>query len=432
MSYPEDFIFGGLKNVDLSVEALRINDDEEMADDDLWSGSDVESELDAFGIDAADQWNDDPLPAATRQEIDQMFEASVSPLLSLPSTPIHKLQVHLSEKEPTDYILTDRGPVWDCVQPPDAAANHRKFRSRCHPGSGRWFVESATFRQWLNGDEMTLCIEGPSGYGKSVLCSTLIDAACSYLESRPQHGLAYFYWNPEHLSPRPGAALVASLLWQLAAQEKKVQDIIPRVQVSDLRDLDKILLECLKNALVHFKHTYVFVDATDLDDSSRDAIYTAITNLQRMPRISLLVTSEERVNAHEYLPSLLERCWIVGLNASNEAHIMELYAVIKSGWYQGNQQTMVAARIEAVQPWFCWPHGTKFRTRQELVNHMCTEHLPDKKPYVLPVPENQGTVLTTATEHEERSHRIRHAEMHPMLIRRRNNSSSEHIKAVQS
>jgi len=401
VSYPEDFIFGGLKNVDLSVEALRINNDEEMADDDLWSGSDVESELDAFGIDGADQWNDDPLPAATRQEIDQMFEASVSRPLSLPSTPTHKLQVHLSD-EPTDYILTMRGPVWDSLQPPDAAADHRKFRSRCHPGSGRWFVESATFRQWLNGDEMTLCIEGPSGYGKSVLCSTLIDAACSYLKSRPQHGLAYFYWNSEDLSPLPGAALVASLLWQLAAQEKKVQDILPRVKLSDLRNPDKAL-ECLKNALVHFKHTYVFVDATDFDDfstddffrdgflrdlDSRDAIYTAITNLQKMPCISLLVTSRERVNAYKYLPSLLARCRVVGLDASNEAHIMELYAVIKLGWYQGNQRTMVAAMIEEVQPCFCGRHGTKFRTRQELVSHICTEHLPAKRPYVLPVPEN--------------------------------------------
>ncbi|KAK5329137.1 hypothetical protein LTR70_000974 [Exophiala xenobiotica] len=69
-NYPEGFSFGGLKNVDLSVEALRINNEEETANVDLSLGSDDESELYALDHDEVDQRNVDLLSAADRQEID--------------------------------------------------------------------------------------------------------------------------------------------------------------------------------------------------------------------------------------------------------------------------------------------------------------------------------------------------------------------------
>jgi len=136
-----------LKNVDLSIEALRINNDEETANDYLSFGSDDESDLYALDPDEVDQRNVDLLSAADRQAIDQMFAAVCSqptmpsppqpspPQPSLPLSPTHELHV---DPPPgggaTDYATTDRESVWDWAdwpRAPDLTVNHhRMFRQR--------------------------------------------------------------------------------------------------------------------------------------------------------------------------------------------------------------------------------------------------------------------------------------------------------------
>ncbi|KAK7052771.1 ANK-REP-region domain-containing protein [Favolaschia claudopus] len=81
-------------------------------------------------------------------------------------------------------------------------------------GTGKWFLSSPEFTNWISNSEKALWCEGPPGAGKTVLSSLVV----KHIEDKVQTskiGLAYIYINHKELGSQSPTALFASLCKQL-------------------------------------------------------------------------------------------------------------------------------------------------------------------------------------------------------------------------
>ncbi|KAK3994478.1 ankyrin repeat-containing domain protein [Cladorrhinum sp. PSN332] len=56
----------------------------------------------------------------------------------------------------------------------DASTNYNQARAKCHPATGKWFLDSKEFSEWKGGSRRCLWLHGFAGCGKTVLSSTIV------------------------------------------------------------------------------------------------------------------------------------------------------------------------------------------------------------------------------------------------------------------
>ncbi|KAK1600133.1 uncharacterized protein LY79DRAFT_585725 [Colletotrichum navitas] len=96
---------------------------------------------------------------------------------------------------------------------PDPSTNAALARARKHPGTGTWFLESATFRDWVAGKRQHLWLYGHAGCGKTVLSTTILDHLRETGETSADLTLEFFFdFN------NTGNQTLESLLRSLALQ----------------------------------------------------------------------------------------------------------------------------------------------------------------------------------------------------------------------
>ena len=166
----------------------------------------------------------------------------------------------------TDQVSSDlRG--W--LRAPDAFVDHNKACAKKHPCTGMWFIKSLQFSRWLTEENSILWLSGFAGSGKSVLCSTAIQAVLRNRRSNHRIGIGFFYFTFNDDSKQDESAMIRALLLQLSSQLSDGHVDLKRLHESYKVGIppSPVLLDYLRRLIQRFHHVYIFLDA--LDESPR-------------------------------------------------------------------------------------------------------------------------------------------------------------------
>ncbi|KAF5877715.1 uncharacterized protein Bfra_002082 [Botrytis fragariae] len=96
----------------------------------------------------------------------------------------------------------------------DPKTNHDLARKRFEPGTGSWFLQSNNYRSWKTNDDSFLWVQGLSGCGKTILCSTVVQDMTDYCANNSDCFIAYYYFSFNETEKQNANNLLRSILTQ--------------------------------------------------------------------------------------------------------------------------------------------------------------------------------------------------------------------------
>ena len=101
-----------------------------------------------------------------------------------------------------------------------------KARNSRTPGTCRWILERAKFREWATSataaNAMTiLWIHGPPGFGKTVLSASVVE----HLQNENPARVAYFFCVSDHEAKRQPLAIIRSWVAQMVRQNEEALEV---------------------------------------------------------------------------------------------------------------------------------------------------------------------------------------------------------------
>ncbi|KAJ5091889.1 hypothetical protein NUU61_006759 [Penicillium alfredii] len=162
--------------------------------------------------------------------------------------------------------------IRDWLDAPDASVNYNAACAKHHTGTGLWLVNGSRFKNWLTQSNSFLWLNGFSGCGKSVLCSTAIQYAFREKQrffnkrgSFPHVGVAFFYFTFSDEAKKSQHAMLRAWLLQLSGQHGDCE-----TDLKDLHDLYRNstppvdeLISCLRRMIERFDQVYLLADGLD-------------------------------------------------------------------------------------------------------------------------------------------------------------------------
>ncbi|KAJ7495307.1 hypothetical protein FB451DRAFT_1019697, partial [Mycena latifolia] len=183
------------------------------------------------------------------------------------------------------------------LKPADVAVSEQDAANKQHPGTGKWLLERAEFREWIYAPRSLLWLHGISGSGKTVLSSTIIES----LRARTEP-LAFFYFDTNNSGQRTVTQLLCSLVTQLSVQadspDKTLNDLWKsHAKGQHLPGDSALISDALIPIVTEFSRpVYIVLDALD-ECSERDELLESLTKILDMvsSNVHLLLTSRPEV-----------------------------------------------------------------------------------------------------------------------------------------
>ncbi|KAL3431916.1 hypothetical protein BDV09DRAFT_198273 [Aspergillus tetrazonus] len=189
---------------------------------------------------------------------------------------------------------------------PDATINHNTAREKHHAGTGSWFVNGPSFRNWLVERNSFLWVNGFAGCGKSVLCSTAIESTFNETQHRSGVGVGFFYFSFNDESKLGSTSMLRALLLQLSAQLENNEDLQQLYETyKSSTPPGKALLSSLKSIICRFQDSYILLDALDETprNGGREDVLKTIETMRNwnLPGLHLLTTSRDEFDIRQSL-----------------------------------------------------------------------------------------------------------------------------------
>ena len=189
--------------------------------------------------------------------------------------------------------------AWVCPYDCDPFTNYQEALKRRQTGTGRWLLDSESFKSWSQNDNGMFWLRGLPGCGKSVLISTVVEHVHGSLASLENGvSLAYFYIDYRDPAKQSIDACLASLVRQLLDQNTHGIRQLERLREQKQRNLSHNLTTseyiCLLRDLASLQtRVYLVIDALD-EAQNPVAFFEALDQLSgrgsRTP-IAMLVSS---------------------------------------------------------------------------------------------------------------------------------------------
>ncbi|KAF8345390.1 hypothetical protein F5887DRAFT_1282634 [Amanita rubescens] len=197
--------------------------------------------------------------------------------------------------------LLEKFKKW--LNAPDPSINHNNIRKKHYKGTGQWLLGDERYVAWKEQSNSFLWINGISGCGKTIICSTVIEDLKAIVKNQPEIGFAYFYFDINDSAKQTSRGLLSSLVLSLTAKSKdysllerlyKEHDQLHKPTEDELLHLFMKLLQC-------FKQVYVAIDALDECDGY-DQLFDQVIKVihgWQLPHFHLLASSrrEQHINA---------------------------------------------------------------------------------------------------------------------------------------
>jgi hypothetical protein len=196
--------------------------------------------------------------------------------------------------------------IHDWLAAPDATTNHNNARDKHHAGTGSWFVNGPSFKDWLVERNSFLWVNGFAGCGKSVLCSTAIESTFNETQHRPGVGVAFFYFSFDDESKLGNSSMLRALLLQLSAQLENSEELQQLYETyKSGTPPAKALLSSLKSIICRFQDSYILFDALDETprNGGREDVLKTIKTMRNwnLPGLHLLATSRDEFDIRQSL-----------------------------------------------------------------------------------------------------------------------------------
>ncbi|KAJ5826584.1 ankyrin [Penicillium robsamsonii] len=175
------------------------------------------------------------------------------------------------------------------------------------PGTSKWLIESAEYKDWRETNEKTLLCSGIPGAGKTILTAVVIDDLATQCLNNHTLGLAYIYCDFRRKDDQKAENLLASILKQLSHCRSPLPTSVKMLyeQHKDRRTRPSLneLFRSLQFVASLYAKVFVVIDALDeckTSDDSRNVFLSRIFDLQKVCSVNILATSRP-------VPEIMER-----------------------------------------------------------------------------------------------------------------------------
>ncbi|KAG2416038.1 hypothetical protein HFD88_007230 [Aspergillus terreus] len=198
----------------------------------------------------------------------------------------------------SNYDKMESTHVLDWLTTTNYGAQQTDNLRRRQPGTGKWLLNSAEFRHWVNAENQTLFCPGIPGAGKTIMTATVIDELYNKFQSDTSVGIAYVYCSfRQHHEQKP-EVLLASLLKQLCQQQSSLPNSVQRLydhhKKKTTQPTLKEISEILHSVAIMYSRVFIIVDALDECqeyDGCRTTFLSEILTLQTKSGATIFVTS---------------------------------------------------------------------------------------------------------------------------------------------
>ncbi|KAJ7498167.1 ankyrin repeat-containing domain protein [Mycena galericulata] len=213
-------------------------------------------------------------------------------------------QITIGEKlDQVHYMAVEEKLEKWLQSPPDMRQKQHETQKLRKEGTGRWFLEGEMFMDWQDNPS-SLWIQGPSGTGKSVLSSsiiqTLIESQQLFADMGKSSTVAFFYFDFKYKDGNAVEAALRRIVLQFSAQSPhpyrtlhKQYNLIKGQALPHYQDLQRILKELLRE----LGRSYIILDALDeCPDAELGQLMELVATLRGWTHspLHLLFTSQPR------------------------------------------------------------------------------------------------------------------------------------------
>lgn len=173
----------------------------------------------------------------------------------------------------------------------DYHQQHRDIIGRHQNGTGEWFLDSSTYRDWKNSSHGTLFCPGVPGAGKTMMAALVVEQLLRETHSA-QRPVVFVYYDYKRQDEQTLLHTMQAFLRQvvsiLPSLPKSVEDLYRNTP--SLEEIKHTLLEVLS----HEKKLTIVVDALDeCHEQARFDLLNLIEQLQNKIDVNLLATSRD-------------------------------------------------------------------------------------------------------------------------------------------
>ncbi|KAK8227641.1 hypothetical protein HDK90DRAFT_514141 [Phyllosticta capitalensis] len=184
------------------------------------------------------------------------------------------------------------------MSPTSFQARQADVLQSVEPGTGKWFLETKNYRDWLAGHVNLLWCPGIPGAGKTRLASLAVNS----VESTGS-AFAYIYCDYNRIASQTPLALLSSLLEQFLRRTtrsglpEEVNSLYKEHARAGTRPTVDQLAEMFRRLASSHKNIFIVVDALDEFASSDEAALEFVDTVRRLgSNIRLLITSRHSTN----------------------------------------------------------------------------------------------------------------------------------------
>ncbi|KAF8343377.1 ankyrin repeat-containing domain protein [Amanita rubescens] len=189
--------------------------------------------------------------------------------------------------------LLEKFKKWLAV--PDPSINHNIAREKHHKGTCQWLLDDKRYISWKEQSNSFMWINGISGCGKTLICSTIIEDIKDIVQHHPGTGLAYFYFDINDKMKWTSTSLLSSLVLSLTAKSKNFLLLKKLYEKHDQlhKPTKSELLHLLMKLLQLFQQAYIVIDALDECDDYYQLFIQVVKVIHewQLPHFHLLVSS---------------------------------------------------------------------------------------------------------------------------------------------
>jgi chromosomal replication initiation ATPase DnaA len=208
------------------------------------------------------------------------------------------LLVEVRKAQTDQASSTEQQAVLDWLSRSDHAVVQSDNFNRRHQGTWLWFLESATFTEWLGTSSKTLLCLGIPGVGKTILMSTVVHHLQERYRSDASVKLAYMYLDYGRQVEQSLEQLLASLLQQACQLESRLLDTVKSLydhhKEHKMRPSVDELTAALQSVMASHSRVFILIDALDecrTADGCQSTFLKILANIQHNSATSIFLTS---------------------------------------------------------------------------------------------------------------------------------------------
>lgn len=219
---------------------------------------------------------------------------------------------HALDEIQTQSYDTERRDIIAWLSPISFVAQQVDIFSKWQQGTGNWFLETADFRNWIDGrGSSILWCSGLPGAGKTVLVSVVITYLQQQFTIDCDIGVGYIYCSYKAHGSQTSANLIGSLLQQIVQRTRMTLSSEIMAYYEEFSDVGKgptlsQICHLLETETRRLNHVFIVIDALDeCEETTRETLILCLSKLS--PKIRLLITSR-------HMPMVNDEAALQGLN----------------------------------------------------------------------------------------------------------------------